>query len=220
MWVEDRQVLERAFAKQRHALEHMLTKERQAFADKRQRLLRNNELVREHLRQSRETAKGAKVAMRVAEKNLDKTKRQLAFAQAVEAQHPLHEHVHALELNEVYRELFSRPLSVAEPSAIAASRPEIAGGNLWRDFMPLLEATQRTFGPRLDELRRQLSAESAEQGHTLTKAERDRRLGQLLIDQHLLNELQHQATVYEKTVDDLCFHFMPLFLEMRQKLRG
>jgi hypothetical protein len=219
-WVEDRRVMEKAFAKQRQALEQRLTKERQVFADQRQRLLRSNERWRERLRQSRETAKDAKVAVRVAHNHLDKAQRQLAFAQSVDAQHRRHDHEHALELNEVYRELFSRPLSVAEPSAIAASRPEIAGGNLWRDFMPLLEATQCIFGPRFDELRRLLSAESTEQGFALSKTERDRCLGQLLVDQHLLDELRHQATVYRRTVDDPCFDFMPLFLEMRQKLRG
>lgn len=84
--------------------------------------------------------------------------------------------------------------------------------------MPLLEATRRTFGPRLDGLRCQLSAESAEQVHALSKTERDRCLGQLLVDRHLLDELRHQATVYEQTVDDLCFDFRHLFLGMRQKL--
>ncbi|WP_052673027.1 DNA-binding protein [Pseudomonas sp. ES3-33] len=216
-WVEDRCVMEKAFAKQRQALEQRLTQERQALADQRQRLLRSNEQWRERLRQSRETAKDAKRATRGAQRNLDKAQRQLAFAQAVEAQHRRHDHEQAVELHAMKLELFSRPLLVTDPSA-AAFTPEGAGGNLWRDFMPLLEATQCIFEPRFDELRRLLSAESTEQGSALSKTERDRCLGQLLVDQHLLDELRHQATVYQRTVDHLFFYFMPLFLEMRKKL--
>ncbi|MFV0934114.1 DNA-binding protein [Pseudomonas jessenii] len=219
-WVEDRRVMEKAFAKQRQALEQLLTKERQALAAQRQRALRSQEQLRERLRQSRETAKEAKRAVRVAQKNLDKAQRQSAFAQVVEAHHRQRDHVHALELNAAYRELSSRPLSVAEPSAIAASTPEGDGANLWRDFMPLLEAAQRTFEPRFAELRRLLNTEFAGQDSAWSKTERDRCIGQLLVDQHLLDELRHQATAYSHTVDELCFEFMPLFLEMRQKLLG
>lgn len=217
-WVEERRVMEKAFGKQRQALERLLTKERQAFADQRQRLLGSNERMRERLRQSRETAKDAKLAVRVAQKNLDKAQRQLAFAQVVNAQHRRHDHEHAVELHAVYLELFSRPLSVAGPSAISASAPEGAGSNLWRDFMPLLEAAQRTFEPRFDELRRQLSAEPAGQCHELSKTQQDRCLGQLLVDQHLLDELRHQAMVYRSVVNALDDQYFPLCLAVRQKL--
>ncbi|NUU39023.1 DNA-binding protein [Pseudomonas sp. C2B4] len=219
-WVEERRLMEKAFAKQRQALEHLLTKERQALAAQRQRALRSQEQLRERLRQSRETAKEAKRAVRDAQKSLDRAQRQLVFAQAVEAHHRRRDHVHALELNAAYRELSSRPLSVAEPSAIAASSPEGDGANLWRDFMPLLEAAQRTFEPRFAELRRLLNAEFAGPGIGLSKTERDRCIGQLLVDQHLLDELRQQIRAYSHTVDELCFEFMPLFLEMRQRLLG
>jgi small-conductance mechanosensitive channel len=217
-WVEDRRVMEKAFAKQRQVLEHRLTKERQVFAEERQRLLGRNELMRERLRQSREAAKEAKVAVRVAQKNLDQTMRQLAFAQAVDAQHHRHDHEQAVELHAVYSELLSRPLSDAEPSGITASAPGGTGGNLWRDFMPLLDAAQRALGQRLDELHRQISPEHAGPGNALSPTQRDTCLGQLRVVEHLLDELRHQGMVYRRAVAALDDRYFPLCLEVKQKL--
>ncbi|MNB65385.1 hypothetical protein D3C76_421140 [compost metagenome] len=216
--VEDRRVMERAFSKQRQALERRLTKERHAFAEEHQRLLERNELMRERLRQLREAAKGTKVAVRVAQKNLEQTRRQLAFAQAVDAQHHRRDHEQAVELNAVYSELLSRPLSDGEAPGIAASAPGGTESNLWRDFMPLLDAAQRVLGRRLDELQRAISPAPAGPGHALSPTQRDRCLGQLRVVEHLLGELRHQEMVYRRAVAALDDRYFPLCLEVKQKL--
>lgn len=115
--------------------------------------------------------------MRVAERNLDKMQWQLAFAEAVDAQRRRHDHEQAVELHAVYLELLSRLLSVAEPSGISASAPDDRVVTCGGDFIPLLESAQRMLGKRLNELHRQISAESAGQGSELSKTQRATCLG-------------------------------------------
>lgn len=213
-WGDDRRAMEKAFARQRQALEQGLAKERQTFAEQRRRLLQRNERMREQLRQARDAAKGAKNAAGVMAKTLDKTQRHLAFIQALDVRHRQHAHEQAVELHALHLELRSGLLPGVEPPGVSVSAPDAAGGNLWRDFIPLLESAQQRLLPRIEALGRQLNAEPG-QARKLDHTQRDRCLGQALVLMQLLEELRRQATAYSGAVDELFLEFMPLYLEAR-----
>ena len=176
--------------------------------------MQRNERMREQLRQVRDATKGAKIAAGVVAKTLEKTQRHLAFIQALDVRHRQHAHKQAVELHALHLELRSGLLSGAEPSGVSVLAPDAAGGNLWRDFMPLLESAQQRLRPRLEALGRQLNAEPG-QARELDHTQRDRCLGQALVLMQLLKELRRQATAYRGVVDELFLEFMPLYLAAR-----
>jgi hypothetical protein len=218
VWVENAHIMEKSFAQGRQQLEGLLAKERRVFTNQRQRLLDSNERLREQLRQSRTIIKEAKVAVRFAEQELSKTQRHLGLYEAINAQRRRHAQKQALEFDAMKQELCRRFTFVADPFVIPASATKDAGCNLWRDFVPLLEAAQHMLTPRLDELRCQSSVAPG-QALEPDDCQRARCFAQAQVLKQLLDELRQQAVGYSAAVDELFFQLMPLYLQARQTLK-
>ncbi|MFD2642670.1 DNA-binding protein [Pseudomonas japonica] len=213
----ERQVMEKAFAKQRRAFEQTLMTEQQEH----RRLASANAHLQERLDELRVDEKAAKSALHGTEAQLQRALRLLAFERAGCRQARRRErHEYKLAMHTLWKELCPQSSSVMESTPDTSARPDSDGRTLWSDFTPLLAATQSTFERRLDELQGLLDSAQSRQSAESDKALHERCLGNLLVLQHLLDELQQQVGDHRTLVKELEARYLSMVLAANGWMKG